>query len=651
MLTQGLERQRLLGAFLIAPEEIMTTATSLKDESPPASLVDSALSALRGFFTTKTKHRPSQAMYDALEDIVGTLADMAEGRAEPRIFLSSLDPGVGKTSAICAFVNALREHEGYNDVGVIICLSRLEEIEGLAGRMELPKEAFAALTSDEAINALGGRNADDAQVLFTTQQRLEKHLNGAPFGECEEFFYRGRPRAVRIWDESWLPGQGITLNRDDLIALLKPLRPAYPRLTRELDDLFTSLRGVPGGTRYQLPGFAESHGVDLNEVLSLLEPERDNGERTLRDEQRSCVSAFWFLSGKTVTVHQDGKYGSTVLDYRETLPVDLAPILVTDASGRTRETYTEMERGRQCIQRLRPAVKRYDGLKVHVWRRGGGKESFKLHGQELVDGIASTINTKPEEEWLVVVHKPSYRVGDLDTRIKELVQGDLSRVHFVTWGNHSATNAYTTVSNVILAGTLFYRPSYYEALGRLSAGLSSASGSYPEEDRKRIILGEHRHGILQALCRGSVRLSDGDQCHPCDAYIIASAQSGIPGALPDIFPECRVQRWSPVKRALKGKVKEAVNYLESRLTSDPHGFVSFVEVRKAIGVSSSGNFKNDVRGHEDFKAAIAELGIKETGRSKLFTGFVRHESASAWLPEDEDRDVMNSCYRTTNKVS
>jgi hypothetical protein len=44
------------------------------------------------------------------------------------------------------------------------------------------------------------------------------------------------------------------------------------------------------------------------------------------------------LSGKTVSVRRDGAYGNTMLDYRETLPQGLAPLVVLDASGRVRST-------------------------------------------------------------------------------------------------------------------------------------------------------------------------------------------------------------------------------------------------------------------------------------------------------------------------
>ena len=89
--------------------------------------------------------------------------------------------------------------------------------------------------------------------------------------------------------------------------------------------------------------------------------------------------------------------------------------------------------------------------------------------------IVSTIRTRPDEEWLVVYHKynPRYLEIDVPSRvIKALGNPRECKVKFLNWGNHSATNAYCDVPNVILAGTLFYEVSYYEALGRGRANLN-----------------------------------------------------------------------------------------------------------------------------------------------------------------------------------
>jgi len=584
----------------------MKLTTQLRHRS---LLAAESLRLVRQFFEKETQHRPSPFHYAALESITDTLAAMAEGRVDPKVFLSSLDPGVGKTTAVSAFVETLIADPTYSHVGVMICVARLDEINGMLQRMGVPKEHVAVLTSDKEVNALGGAEVNQAQVLFTTQQRLEKHLDGECFVKAEEFYYQDRPRSVRIWDETWLPGVSITVTRDDLSAMLKQLRPVCPKLTERLDDVIREIKELGDGCRVDVPDFEQEYGVDLNSALSIFDASYAD---------ITAVSSLWHMSGRTVTVRNDGAYGPVMLTYRQTLPDDLAPMIVLDASGRVRETYPEMERHRGNIHRLTPAGKRYDNLNLHIWRRGGGKTSWaKVDDfREMLEGIVSTIMSKPDEEWLIVTHKPGGKVRNIQRAIVDMLGGDFdtSKLHFINWGRHMATNEYANVQNVILAGTLFFRPSHYEALGRLAAD-RHPSHDYSKEDQERIAKGEHLHGILQALCRGSVRQCRGDSCAPCNAYVIASVGSGIPQALPTVFPGARIHDWKPKGRVLKGKVLEALAYIDQRLAQG-NEVIKFTEVKKAIGMRDSSNFYSDIRQHEDFRAELAERGLVEWGSNR-----------------------------------
>ena len=69
-------------------------------------LARASLSSLETFFKAK-HHKPSEAMWTALTAILTTLEAMADTKAAPVIHVSSLDPGVGKTQAMLAFLKAL----------------------------------------------------------------------------------------------------------------------------------------------------------------------------------------------------------------------------------------------------------------------------------------------------------------------------------------------------------------------------------------------------------------------------------------------------------------------------------------------------------------------------------------------------------------
>ncbi|RED45011.1 type III restriction/modification enzyme restriction subunit [Aestuariispira insulae] len=550
-------------------------------------------------------------MWSALEDVADILEQMAEGTCLPRYYLASLDPGVGKTKTMIHFIRTLLASEDHERVSVLICVSRLDEIRNLVEEMGLSRSQFSVLTSDTDLNGLGSDDRDQARILFTTQQMIESRCQGEQFKHVSAFHYQGQARDVRIWDEAILPGQPLTLKRDDLGHLFGPIRLRHPALAKDIEDLFIQIKEASCGSRVEIPDYSEKHGVDLNTVIGCLSESPK--------QHIDAVTTLWLLSGKLVTVKQDGASGNTLLDYRDTLPDDFAPLLILDASGRVRATYDQWERKRGNLIRLSKAEKSYRNLTVNVWQTGGGKHAFRTNGEQLIDGIVSTINNKPKEEWLVVHHKTKGGI-DVPSGVKALMDGNPGRVHFTHWGDHHGTNAYAHVSNVILAGTLFLPASQYEALGRLGAGLSSAQSLDPQ-DFQQIRIGEYRHLILQALCRGSVRRCDGAVCAPCDAYIIASAQSGIAETLPEIFPDCRVKRWQPVKKVLKGKIAEALKVIQDYFSSHPRELLPFREVADAVQMTDLKNFRRSIRKHPDFVEALAEAGVMEFGPGRNPTGF------------------------------
>lgn len=591
-------------AVVDLPEETLLQPSTTPSPGP---LSLQSLGSLRAAFARRN-HRPGAAMWRALERNLSVLEAMADGACEARVYLSSLDPGVGKTQSIVHFIRALLSSPAHQDVGVLLCIGRLDEIEGLASTLGLRQEDFAVLTSDADLNQLGNGRPGFARVLFTTHAMVERRCTGRNLAEASELWFNGEPRTVRIWDEAIMPAKGLTLGRDELSGLLQPLRLPFPKLATVLDRIIEDLRTATCGQMYSLPNVEAEADVTLEAVGPALRP-----------DQQQSLTTVWKLQNRTVTVRKE-RYGVTVLDYEDTLPPDIAPVLVLDASGRVRGTYAEWERVRGGLHRLPAAPKRYDRLRVHVWETGGGKSAFRQRGEQLAQGIAKAIASKPNEEWLVVHHKD--RSGqNLRQEVRTLV-GEGPKVHFLTWGRHDATNQYAHVSNVILAGTLFYPAAYYEALGRAAAGRSSKSGPYPKQAQDRVRLGEHLHLVLQAAGRGALRRCDGDQCAPCDLYVIASKRSGIPGALKEAFPGCQVERWNPMVHPLRGKVEHATRFIIDRLDREPDRPVPFSLVQRVVGIGNPANFRKNVRLHPEFIDALAAAGIVEHGLGRRKTGFI-----------------------------
>ena len=404
------------------PRDIASSVT-VKGER---SLSAMALASMRKSFADRD-HFPSISQWEALAAVVRTLEQMADGALEEAAYLSSLDPRVGKTQSIIHSIRALLKLDRYGNVGVIICLSRLAEIQTTADEMRLADEQFAVLVANtEAnshLNSMGNQDKNRARVLFTTQQMLESRSRGKRFADVEEFYFRGAARRVRIWDEAILPARPICVDVTLIEAMTNVFGKQQNKLFDEINAFIASLKKANNREFLEVPNFEEL--FEVSEVLELFHEEK----RVVRD----AVIDLWLLSGRTASIRSEGS--NTVLDYEETWPSDLLPILVLDASGRVRQTYRMWDQHIGNLVVLKGADKDYFNLTVHIWRRGGGKQSWKDSGNQLIDGIVSTIRTRPDEEWLVVYHKYTrYLEIDVPSRVIKALGNRECKVNFLNWG-------------------------------------------------------------------------------------------------------------------------------------------------------------------------------------------------------------------------
>lgn len=597
-----------------------------KEEAPKKaslpSFTDKTIIDLRESFG-KLNHKPSPQMWSAIKDIARTIEEIVAERDNPTstFYVSALDPGVGKTQTIVHAVRNLPK-----DVGVLICLSRINEVNTLRNEMRLDRNEFAVIVGEnnqDRIDDYGNENPDKARVLFTTQQKVDallKHVNA--FADLKELHFEGKPRAVRIWDESLLPGKEITLNIHKIAGCQNIVAEECAALATTISDMHAAIREIEDGSIYYVPNLSKHSNAFKRLKIR-------TGSNAKEGLDYDTVEALQSLSDKAVRVRRDHK-GNTILDYTESLPDDFAPVLILDASARVRKTYELWRAKRGNLLHLQDAAKHYRDLTIHHWNRGGGKWAFKDDDTraELVEGVVSAINSKPDEEWLVIVHKKDAN-RDISEYVREQVANKEQKIHFLTWGNAHATNQYVNVKNVILAGTLFYPESTYEVRAR-AAGKLKTDDPLPRDELKAVKSGEHSHLILQALCRGAVRRCIGDSCAPMDAYIIAHNASGIPCSLPDIFPKCVTKAWEPVAKPLQGKAAEAVAYLSYRWTDQPDAPISFSDVMKHLRMSNLANFKKVVRDNNGFKTALNALEGYEVelgSRKRYKTHFERSKFA------------------------
>ena len=561
--------------------------------TPFGGLGMATLSSLRDTFRG-FGHQPSATMWNGLAAVAAVLEDMANGTCAPAVYVSSLDPGVGKTQLLIHYLRELLRSPDHREVAAIICVNRKEQIRSIANEAAL--DHFAVLTSDVELNAIATAEAKDARVLFTTQQMVEARCRRTnSFAAVSAFHFNGNPRQVRIWDEAMLPGQPLTVSLDELHTIPAELRRRHRTFTKALDEVIKQIEFADNGQRLDLPDLPRIHDLPERAALRLV-----TGRAAL------AVEKVWLLWGRTVTVRKG--YGVSILDYRDTLPSDLQPVLVLDASARVRTTYDLWAKYRGGLVRLPTATKNYAGLNIGVWNRGGSKDAYTHDAVIMAEGVAKTIRSRPNEEWLIVHHKPTTEY-DFQQLVLKKVTGDTTNLHFLTWGRHDATNEFAHVSNVILAGTLFKPQEVYEALGRLAAGLPSSVGDFNGIDEVK--RGENAHGVLQALCRGSVRGLENGGCPISRAFIIARKGSGIPQQLSELFPGASITEWQPVPKQLKGKQEAAFEFIVDQIEAAPSRVIPFADVYHHLDISKDA-FRYTRQEHKGFRAALAARGICET---------------------------------------
>lgn len=642
------------------------------------------------FFWDETHHRPSEEMLAALKEIPATVSRIARGEAAEAFYLCGLDTGIGKSVTLSRAVRNVRKR--HPELGVVMCVGRYEQVVAMVKDMGLVTGEYAWLLSgagDVFCREEGLRNSsiDAAPILLTTHSMVETRLGpkgkarrqGAmvgplgdghidtdlhptesgrkPGGQAEgvvsktfdsgdtrrsdlgtweaasEFYFRGHPRQLRVWDESIAPARELTVSESRLSHLNGVIRPGarFHRVTREL---LSRLIWSNDHDTLEVPDFRAT--ITLEEVWDAL-------TRKDREAVAETVDALWGMSGRVVRVRHDGLPGNTALTYERVLPDDIKPMLVLDANLRVKSTHLDRRASKGDVVVLDTARKLYDHVNIYVDSAGGGKSALKRDYPDIVDKVVRLIDRFPDRNILVLHHKEEDHkrgLGDLARDIELNVSrnrpGDLC---FCSWGRHNATNKFVHCDLVVVASILYLPPSVIEARARAARELDA---SHPVDKREldRTEFGELMGNLLQALTRGAIRQLDGDQARAQDIYMLLGSADQSPGqmarrAISKIFPEATL--WASWEG--KSVVKDATTFALPSGQADTITFIKgFRKVHKAtvykgLGVDSS-NFGKMAK-KDNFKAALSEAGYVLVSPGKNTPAyFIRNEDE--WTPEIVD---------------
>jgi hypothetical protein len=563
------------------------------------SLADTSLRSIHTFLSDNGSSLSGQGL-EAITALLDALETGLNGGLDRAYYLSAIDPGIGKTLAVSLFLEAWKDQRYQPGSSVLIGVSRLSEIETYVRTSGLAAGDFGVLTSDKAFNALGVPQGElgSAPILFTTQQMIESRSRNRSFSAASDFHFNDEPRTLRIWDESFIPSEPLSLRLDDLGQIATPMRYRFPEFVEAVEELQMVLRNAKAGEVVKVP-----------ESLEALVPKgRFVGPAKI-------VKTLERMAGRELLLVDGGNGGKALVGSSRSLPDDFAPVIILDASGRVRTTYRLWEQHRASLRRLPAAQNDYSKLTIHLWQRASGKQALEdpLKRSRIVDGIAKVINEDAKGEWLIVHYKGNQAIFE---EVRALVENRPDeRLRSLTWGQHHGTNDFAHISNVVIVGQQHYGEMGFQALGAAASGLPI--DQLAALDVGKIAGGEFQHHLLQALCRSSVRKSRHGRSGRCRAYVVTTGYPETAVRIAETFPGCRLWPWRDVEEPMTGRRGEAAEYLRRAFEDPKVETVRKVDVGRELGIKSS-NLSALIK-HKDFEDFLGREWIFSDGQR-----FVKH---------------------------
>lgn len=516
------------------------------------------------------------------------------GKGHPCFILVSVAPGLGRSTEAIDFIRQYKEGGFAEGGSVLIFLSRLEEVYTYIYGAKLDVSNFAIVCGDKRLKLMGRgmSDADNARIVFTTQQIFMLYNDGRSFADMEQYHFKGKPRTLRIWDESLVPADPYKVRLDELNGIAAKVRPTMPAQVDVLDDF---LKGVEVDAILPVPAALRAA---IDPILNAADP------LGLPDEQVKALERLRALVGTDVLVTVENLSGTMLVGAGRRIPDDLAPLYILDGSGSVRGTYDLWAKHGKKLQQLFRANGTYENLTVHVHRMGSGRSTLaKAEPRAKALQIAVDLINADEDEWLLIHHaEPRASIAD---ELRDLVSNP-ARVQSIHWGNHHGSNRYRHIKKVLVLGLLTYSVSGYFALYKAASGLPWADMT--DAEMHLLKRGELKHNLVQAISRCNIRNMDCDGgCGKADVYLIASADHDPESLVSETFAGAEVLSWTPIIPELTGNAKKVVDAILAAFSAAGVTNVTKKSVRESIGLQE-GNFGKTLA-RPDVIRSLAEQGL------------------------------------------
>lgn len=527
------------------------------------------------------------------------IAKMAYGVAPSIMAISSMSTGMGKSEIVAAAGRVITADAALSDIGMVVFINTIRDLEAMKERMGFADDdpRFAIFTGKRNVelNAMGGA-LNEAQVLLTTQSKFlwwSQHLSY----RAKDFYYRGKPRQLRLWDETALPIDTMTLTPEHLHAFANELfERKLHEVAMQVQEWADELARLPHDSVVKVPCF-EKITLPCNSTGRMpRHPEADDDDdETVFNE--TCAALAW-LKGREVRVYREKYTGSVALSYREILPATLTPLLVLDANADKRVAYKMMTESRGCLLHLHSPQKTYRNATLYRRAMAAGRRQHHKRAtrRPLIEAAADAFfmeQAKGPREVLLLSFKPDYRkkIPDMLRAVRREIKkrgGRPSLLRGLTWGMEKGTNTFRNTHSVIALGVL-QAPLY-----QIIADVRGIQRLPPKADVDQSRVEAHRRTeqmatFFQGISRSAIRKTtrDGDVPEGSTIYLIASDNGPMrfpDDLVPEWMPHLNIVEWEPDPlklRSGKFKTDRRIHFFEvlkARADGEPFGYRSFEPV-------------------------------------------------------------------------
>lgn len=524
---------------------------------------------------------------------------------DKKIRVFPIDTGLGKSTRIQNFLREWKAKGFNNGESCILFLSTVEEICRYIEAIGFDRHEVAIVTRNEEANVLGSDNHNQSRLVLTTHAMLRFRTSKKSFNKASEFYFQGKPRGLRIADEALYGAEHIHLGRDSLLQVIEPLRPRFPEWVEALEKFANRLYKIEPGTTIRFPDRFGT-GPQYSSV--------EHGGPNLTDKQQKILQHIRAARGRQLKAVSGKKYGITLIGMGHPLPADIGPLFIFDASARVVENYQLWADVDPNVEIMDPLVRDYDNLLVHIWKTACGRDFLAnpTNRDKLLRPIAKMMNAD-ERATLLVAYMNK---GDCD--LFEELKSHLDKpelLHFRHWGNHHGTNEFRDIDRLVVIGCHLNRDTVYQAMHMAATRADPESVIGDEWTQMR--QGHLKGNLLQAFSRGTVRQGENGQCGKCDVYFIAPPNPSPETLVREAFPNCRIEAWEPVQKALTGQAGAIVDAVRLLKAQERVGDVPKAEVRELAGIVNESSFANVLK-KEVVVAALSKLGVEVAHKHFMF---------------------------------